>query len=286
VWSSVREIVRANGVDLCVETVGDPADPPILLIMGTSGSMDWWEDEFCERLADGGRLVIRYDLRDTGESVTYEPGSPGYDGDDLTDDAVGILDALGIERAHLVGISMGGAIAQEVALDHPDRVASLTVIATTFAVSSGLSLPGMRADAGAALAQLEPPDWSDREAVIEYGVATARLGAGSGGFDEAANRELWGRALDRTANIESSFVNHDLIHGSEARPRPSVSEIRAPVLVIHGDDDPYFPLEHGEAMAREIPNAELLVLEGVGHELPRRAWDAAIPAILELTARS
>jgi pimeloyl-ACP methyl ester carboxylesterase len=251
--------------------------------MGTSGSMDWWEDEFCERLVAGGRLVIRYDLRDTGQSVSYPAGAPGYDGDDLTDDAAGVLDALGIARAHIVGISMGGGIAQTVALDHPDRVASLTLIATSFAVPSGFGLPGMRADVAAALARLERPDWSHREAVIEYGVETARPGSGSGGFDEAANRKLWARAIDRTANVEASFVNHDLIHDSEARPRGPVSEIDVPTLVIHGSDDPYFPPEHGVALADAIPNATLLVLEGVGHELPRRSWDVAVPAILELT---
>ena len=282
----MRELVRANGVDLCVETIGDPADPPILLIMGTSGSMDWWEDEFCERLAGGGRLVVRYDLRDTGQSVSYPAGAPGYNGDDLSDDVAGVLDALGIARAHLVGISMGGGIAQTVALDHPDRVASLTVIATSFAVPSGLSLPGMRADVVAALAKLEHPDWSDRDAVIEYGVETARLASGSAGFDEAANRELWARAIDRTRDVEASFVNHDLTHDSEARPRGSVSEIAAPTLVMHGSDDPYFPPEHGVALAEAIPNARLLLLEGVGHELPRRSWDVAVPAILELTGKA
>jgi pimeloyl-ACP methyl ester carboxylesterase len=282
----MRELVRANGVDLCVETIGDPADPPILLIMGTSGSMDWWEDEFCKRLASGGRLVIRYDLRDTGQSVSYPAGAPGYSGDDLSDDAAGVLDALGIARAHLVGISMGGGIAQSVALDHPDRVASLTVIATSFAVPSGLSLPGMRADVAAALAKLERPDWSDRDAVLEYGVETARLGSGSGGFDEDANRELWARAIDRTSDVEASFVNHDLTHGKDARTRPPVSEIGVPTLVIHGFEDPYFPLEHGEALAEAIPNARLLTLDGVGHELPRRSWDVAVPAILELTRKA
>jgi len=282
----MRELVRANGIDLCVETIGDPADPPILLIMGTSGSMDWWEDEFCERLAGDGRLVIRYDLRDTGQSVSYPAGAPGYNGDDLADDASGVLDALGIAKAHLVGISMGGGIAQTVALDHPDRVASLTLIATSFAVSSGLSLPGMRADVAAALAELEHPDWSDRDAVIEYGVETARLGSGSAGFDETANRELWARAIERTKNVQASFVNHDLTHDREARPRGPVSEIAAPTLVMHGSDDPYFPPEHGEALAEAIPNARFLELEGVGHELPRHSWDVAVPAILELTGKA
>jgi pimeloyl-ACP methyl ester carboxylesterase len=282
--SSVPQLVKANGVELCVDTYGERTDPAILLIMGTSASMDWWETEFCERLAGAGRFVIRYDHRDTGQSTTYEPGAPGYGGDELDDDAVGVLDALEISRAHLVGISMGAAIAQLVALEHPDRVASLTLISTTFAVPSGLGLPGMRADAARAFARLEHPDWSDREAVIEYGVESTRPLSGSGGFDEDANRELWARVVDRTRNIESSFVNHDLIHDSESRPRGPITELEAPTLVIHGTDDPLFPVEHGEALAREIPHARLLRLEGVGHELPRRAWDVVVPAIAERTA--
>src|SRR6266542_1607447 len=112
---SRERIVKANGVDLCVETFGNPADPAVLLIMGASASMDWWEDGFCERLAAGGRYVIRYDQRDTGRSVTDPPGAPTYRFVDLCEDAVGVLDALGVEAAHVVGVSMGGGVAQLVA---------------------------------------------------------------------------------------------------------------------------------------------------------------------------
>jgi len=279
----VRELVSANGVDLCVETFGDRAGPAILLIAGSGASMDWWEDDFCRRLAEGGRFVIRYDHRDTGESISYPPGAPEYNGDDLVDDAVGVLDSLGVSQAHLVGISAGGAIAQEVGLDYPNRVESLTLISTSFAVSSGLDLPGMRPDAAAGFAALETPDWTDREAVIEYAIEADRLRSGSGGFDESAQRELWKRALDRTRDVEAAFLNHDLLHEKEVRPRGPVSSLAAPTLVVHGADDPLFPVEHGEALAREIPGAALITLEGVGHELPRRAWDEVVPAILELT---
>src|SRR4051812_16557683 len=105
-------LVEANGVSLCVETFGEPVDPSLLLIMGSSASMDWWEDELCERLAAGSRFVIRYDQRDTGRSVTYEPGAPQYTLNDLVADAVGLLDSLGVATAHVVGMSMGGAVAQ------------------------------------------------------------------------------------------------------------------------------------------------------------------------------
>src|SRR5215510_8501996 len=115
-------MIEANGVELCTEAFGDPADPSILLVMGISASMLWWEEAFCRMLADGGRLVIRYDHRDTGRSVTYEVGRPGYTGADLVADAVAVLDAYGIEAAHVVGVSAGGAFAQLVALGFPERV--------------------------------------------------------------------------------------------------------------------------------------------------------------------
>ena len=122
-----RSVMRVNGVDLCVDTTGDRRDPPILLIGGAGAAMDWWEDEFCERLAAGGRLVIRYDSRDTGQSVAYPAGAPPYTETDLAADAVAVLDALGLRSAHLAGISMGGALAKRVAVDRRDRVDSLVL---------------------------------------------------------------------------------------------------------------------------------------------------------------
>lgn len=126
-----ERIVQANGVDLCVETFGEPADAGVLLIMGAGASMLYWDADLCERLAAAGRFVIRYDNRDTGRSVSYGPGTPPYALRDLAGDAVGLLDALGLAGAHVVGMSMGGAIGQLMALDHPERVASLTLVAST-----------------------------------------------------------------------------------------------------------------------------------------------------------
>ncbi|HUH21435.1 MAG TPA: alpha/beta fold hydrolase, partial [Gaiellaceae bacterium] len=114
-------MIKANGVDLCTEAFGDPADPAILLVMGVGGSMLWWEEGFCRLLAEAGRFVIRYDHRDTGRSVTYEPGAPEYTEADLVADAVGVLDAYGIAAAHVVGVSAGGAFAQLLALAFPER---------------------------------------------------------------------------------------------------------------------------------------------------------------------
>jgi pimeloyl-ACP methyl ester carboxylesterase len=284
--TSSEQIVKANGVDLCVETFGDPADPAVLLIMGAAASMDWWEDEFCERLAAGGRFVIRYDHRDTGRSVTYEPGAPGYTGWDLVDDAVGVLVALDVPRAHVVGMSMGGALAQLAALNHPERVASLTLISTS---PSGREpdLPGMTDDAMARFEALtEPEDWSDRTAVIEYLTGLSRATASpTHDFDEPAARALVERVLDRTINIASTAKNHHLAEGG-GRWRDRLAELDVPTLVIHGREDPIMPLGHGVALAREIPGAELLTLDDTGHEVPRRVWDVVVPAILAHTSRA
>jgi len=264
-----------------VETFGERSDPAILLIMGMAGSMDWWETELCERLAAGGRHVIRYDLRDTGQSVTYPPGAPEYTARDLVNDIVGILDALDVRRAHLVGQSMGGALAQVVALDHPDRVASLTLATTSFADDVERDLPGMRPELGDTFAAPEP-DWSDREATLDYLTNFSRaLASPSHPPDD---RALWNHVIERSRSIESSMKNHALIE--ETAPSRTVAELELPVLVIHGTEDPLLPYEHGVALAREIPGARLLTLEETGHELPRRSWDAVVPAVLELTARS
>jgi pimeloyl-ACP methyl ester carboxylesterase len=282
-----ERVVRANGVDLCLETIGDPADPAILLIAGAQGSMLSWEDEFCERLAAGGRRVIRYDHRDTGRSVTYAPGKPEYSGRDLVEDAVGILDVLGLESAHVVGISMGGAIAQFVALDHPERVASLTLISTSPAVPGERDLPPSSKELQAYFAEPpQEPDWADRAAVVEYVVESARpFAARSRPFDEAPWRELARRDLDRSNDIAASMTNHFLAEEGPGSPK-RVGEIAAPTLVLHGTEDPLFPYGHGEALAKEIPNAELVPLEQTGHELPREIWDVVVPAILRHTAGS
>jgi pimeloyl-ACP methyl ester carboxylesterase len=281
--ASGERMVKVNGVDLCVETFGDHRDPAVLLIMGAAASMLWWEDEFCERLASGGRFVLRYDHRDTGRSVTYPPGAPGYTGDDLVADAAGILDALGVTSAHVVGMSMGGGIAQRLALDSPDRVLSLTLLSTS--PGSGPDLPPMSDELRAHFASPPPePDWSDREAVIDYLVEDERAHAArSRPFDEAARRELAGRNVDRSVDIAASMTNHFVLEGGESG-RERLGGIRAPTLILHGTEDPLFPIGHAQALEREIPDARLVPLEQTGHELPRAAWDVVVPAILEHTS--
>lgn len=274
--------VRVNDVKLCAESFGESADPAVLLISGSSASMDWWPVEFCARIAAGRRFVIRYDHRDTGQSITYPPGRPGYSRDDLVADIVGLLDAFGRASAHLVGLSMGGALAQQVTLNHPDRVASLTLIATT-SVGPGPDRPPMTDELRAYYERADDVDWSDRAAAVEHILAEDRALAGARYWDEAARRATVARVVDRSADIAAK-ANHDLAH-STTPWRQRLGEIGVPTLVIHGTDDPLFPLGHGQALAAEIPSAELITLADVGHEMPPPpTWDVVVPAILRVTS--
>jgi pimeloyl-ACP methyl ester carboxylesterase len=277
-----ERLIEANGVALCTESFGDPADDAILLIMGTGASMLWWDEGFCLLLADRGRFVIRYDHRDTGRSVTYEPGRPRYSGADLVADAVGVLDAFGVPAAHLVGVSAGGAFAQLLALDYADRALSLVLISSSPATPGDRGLPAPTEEFGRFVAGAEV-DWSDAESVIEYLVGYSRVLAGTRRpFDEAACRAFVRRDLERARN-SAALQNHDLItSGNDASSRP-LSSITAPTLVVHGTADPMFPLGHGQALAQEIPGATLLTLEGGGHGVDRADWDTIVPAILEHT---
>ncbi len=273
-------MIEANSVELCTESFGRPADPPILLIMGIGASMLWWEEGFCRLLAEGGRLVIRYDHRDTGRSVTYEPGRPEYTSADLIADAVGVLDAYGIPAAHVVGVSAGGAFAQLLALGYPDRVLSLVLISTSRATPGERGLPSAT-EQYQRFVTSATVDWSDESSVIEYLVDYARVLSGdTRPFEEAAIHELVRRDVERAQNIAAS-ENHGLAAEGEL-PREPLSTIAVPTSVIHGTADPMFPLEHGEALAREIPGARLLTLEGTGHGVERADWETIARAILAL----
>jgi pimeloyl-ACP methyl ester carboxylesterase len=285
VSASPPEIVHINGVDICVQTFGDPTHPVVFLIMGSSASMDWWENAFCERLATGDRFVIRYDHRDTGQSVTYEPGAPGYDFGDLVDDAVDLLAQFGHERGHVVGMSMGSAIAQVMALDHPDRIETLTLIASAPAAPGPKhpDLPAMSKKTVDQFRAIPSPDWSDRAAVIDYLVEFGRACAGSQPVDEATLRALCGQAFDRTINMESTMTNHHLIDVvGDLRDR--LAKLSSPTLVLHGTEDPVIPYGNGVILAKEIPTARLVTLEETGHDLPLHSWDTVIPALLEHTS--
>jgi pimeloyl-ACP methyl ester carboxylesterase len=281
-------IIHANGVDLSVETFGDPADPAILLIHGAGSSMLSWDQELCERLAAGRRFVTRYDLRDSGRSVTYAPGAPPYGLRDLVADVVGLLDSFGLATAHLVGMSAGAAIGQLVALDHPDRVASLTLASSTPGIpgQETRDLPGISDELKAFFTNEPPaPDWDERAAVIDYLVEGERpYAARSRAFDESAVRDRAGRVFDRSANIAASVTNPFIVDAGDPW-RQRLGQVAAPTLVVHGTEDPLFPYGHALALAKEIPGAELLPLEQTGHEyFPQATWDLVVPAILRHTS--
>jgi pimeloyl-ACP methyl ester carboxylesterase len=244
-----------------------------------------WPDGLGERLVAGGRRVIRYDVRDTGRSESYPPGEPGYSLADLVDDAAGVLDATSTERAHVAGISTGGWIAQLLALGHPERVATLTLANSRPNPPGPVDddLPGHAEALVQAIRSTPEPDWSDERAVVDRLVLQARNLAGAGSFDEAASRARAEAVVARTANIQSATTNIAFAdHGPRWRER--LGEIGAPTLVLHGEDDPFFPIGNGEALAAEIPDARLVRLDRSGHWLPAHAVPAVADELLAHTA--
>lgn len=281
-WTS-----EADGAQLSVESFGSPTDPTVLLIAGASQSMVWWEDDLCVRLAEAGRHVVRYDHRDTGRSTTSPAGRPGYTAGMLATDPLRIMDAMGVERAHLVGLSMGGGIAQQLALTHPGRVATLCLIATSpLLPPGGPPLPPPAPRVRATFTDPRPePDWSDRDAVVAHRVEAERPYAGALGFDEARTRRLATLEVDRTRDMRAAMTNHLLLAGEPPTMR-TLDAVRAPTLVLHGTTDPMFPFEHGEALADLIPDARLVALPGAGHQQPPpELWPLALSAISEHTGR-
>jgi pimeloyl-ACP methyl ester carboxylesterase len=312
-------MMPVNGIEVCVETFGEPDDPAVLLIAGGASSMDWWEDEFCRRLAAGGRFVIRYDHRDTGRSTCFPAGAPPYSGLDLAHDALGVLDALGVHRAHVVGLSMGGALAQIIAVERPHRLLSLTLMSTsagsgpkTDTDTASDTVPGGGSDSppetgldtdadpgpgpgpadaasGAPGPQheepVDQPDWSDRRTAVDCMISQVREAGGPFTADEPHLRRLAERVYDRTTDMAATQCNHWLAaDGPPVRHR--LGSITVPTLILHGTQDPLFPAEHARALAAEIPGARLVWLDGVGHEFPPAAvWSTVIHEILGQAAR-
>lgn len=275
---TIEKTIRANGVELATEAFGNPADRPLLLIMGAMASMLWWSEDFVSRLAAQGRFVIRYDNRDTGLSTGYEPGTATYSFDDMADDAGHVLDAYGIARADVVGMSMGGMIAQTFALRHPDRVASLTAISTSPVGIDTAHLPGTTAEYMEHAMSGESLDWTDRTEVVDFMLRNSRAIAGSAfPFDEARARALIERDYDRARRFVSATNHFSIAGGSDLSGR--LATLAVPVLVLHGTADPIFPVEHGAALAQAVADGRLVELEGGGHELHPGHWDVIVAEI-------
>ena len=270
-------IVEANGMDIWYETFGDPSHPTVLLIGGAFSQALLWAPEFCQGIVDGGRHVVWYDNRDIG--LSEWPDDP-YTLEDMADDAAGLLDALDIEAAHMVGASMGGMIGQLVALRHPERTLSLTSIMSTPGMNDPSLEPRGEEDI-AAFEEVNAMPVDDRDSRIAQQIAQYRLMAGPAvPFEE----EYWGPLLAET--VDRAW-HPDSQHVEAINATPSwlaeLPKVNAPTVVIHGTDDQILPYSHGVAVANAIPGAKLVTLEGVGHELPRPFNDRVIGAILELT---
>jgi pimeloyl-ACP methyl ester carboxylesterase len=273
-----ERMIETNGIALCTQTYGTPSNPAALLVAGTSCSMDWWTPDFCTALADTGFFVVRFDQRDTGRSSRDEPGHPSYSLTDLTLDAVHVLDGYGIDRAHWIGFSQGGWVSQLAAIDHPDRVAALTLISTrpTGHGPADSDLPEVTSELLAAWEQAGEPLWDQPSAVIDYLVEAERSLAAAP-FDDRAAREICTSCVARSVDLRPAVTNHPMADQGP-RWRDRLGEIAVPTVILHGDQDPLFPPANATALAAEIPGSGLHFLP-IGHELPPRVHPTVIEAI-------
>ena len=288
-----EERTTVGDVELVHETIGDPDDPALLLVMGLGMQLIHWDWEFCEGLAERGFRVIRFDNRDAGLSTKIDAPVPNvmramaglptrvpYLLNDMADDSFGLLDHLGIERAHVAGVSMGGMIAQTMAIRRPERVLSL---------GSMLSTPGDRRVGTPKLRV-----WSvlmgrapqDRDAYVEYFVRVFRM-IGSPGYpvDEELMRERAAATYDRCHHPAGTARQLGAILASGSRTA-ALRRLDVPTVVIHGKNDPLVPFRAGVATARAIPGAELVAIPGMGHDLPRELWPRFTDALVANAERA
>ncbi len=284
---------NANGIEIEFETYGDRAARPLLLLRGLSTQLIHWDTDFCRGLADRGHFLVIFDNRDVGKTTWFdEAGIPdlgaliagekiplAYGIDDMADDTVGLMDALELETAHIAGISMGGMIVQTAAVRHPSRVRSLTSVMSS---TGGSELPPPSPEAMEALISPAP---EERGAYIEHTVRTQRV-IGSPGFvfDDEREADVAARAFDRAFHPAGAARQLAAVQAHGDR-RQSLAKLDVPTLVIHGSGDPLIPLQHGRDTAASVPGAELRIVEGMGHDIPRGAHAELIDAISALTAK-
>ena len=285
------QLARANGIEICYESFGDANAEPMLLIMGLGAQMVLWDDAFCEQLAARGFRVIRFDNRDIGASSKLSGGkrlgpvellklrflkipvAAPYRLTDMAQDTIGLMDALGIRSAHLVGASMGGLIAQEVAITFPERVRSLTSIMST---TGNPKLPGPTREASAML--MAPPPNTKEEFLTRFAQTWKLLRVGSFPEDEALDRSRAERVFERGLNAAGVGRQLRAILASGSR-KQRLRAVKAPTLVIHGTVDPLVHPDGGKDTAASIPGAKLLMIKGMGHAIPIPMWPEIIDAI-------
>jgi pimeloyl-ACP methyl ester carboxylesterase len=276
--------VEANGVTLGVAHFGDAAAPLVLCAGGTT--MLSWPDALCESLARGGRHVVRYDLRDSGASSTVDPEAPAYTLRDLAADAAALASKLDDRPAHLAGIGVGGMVAQVAALDHPEAFSALT-LAGTRPVAPG-PVDDDLADHDAAtmdrLFSRSMPDWSDRDAVTEYAASGAEILGNDPAAARAVAKRIWDRTPSTLPAVQMANQLGLVFARLDCRPRwrERLAKLAMPTLVVHGRRDPFFPVGNGEALAREIPGARLLVLERASTAIPDATAGEVATAMLDL----
>jgi pimeloyl-ACP methyl ester carboxylesterase len=287
-----EQFADLGDVTLCYETFGDPADPALLLVMGLATQMVAWREDFCRMLVERGFHVIRFDNRDVGRSssmkgkppglgemITRRIANPSYTLDDMADDAAGLLDHLGIEHAHVVGASMGAMIGQHLAVRHPEKVLSLVSIMA----GTGHRVVGQPKLSIMPLFLSRAPS-GDKQAYVERGLKLFRAIGSKTHFDEQGVREIAELSYDRGVNLAGT--GRQLAAIIAAGNRTSVlKRIQAPTLVIQGKDDKLATPSGGKATARAIPGAQLLMLEGMGHDLPRPLWPTFVDAIVKTAGR-
>lgn len=289
-----EKLAQANGIELAYQTFGERSDPTLLLVMGLGAQLIHWPEEFCELLAARGFHVVRFDNRDVGHStklddapvpdlmalVAGDTSAASYTLDDMADDAAGLLDHLGIEAAHVAGASMGGMIAQMMAVRHPDHVLSLcSIMSTTGDPQVGQARPE-------ALAVLASPAPADRDAYVDFHIkAFKTIGSPAFPADEEFLRWRAAATYDRSYYPDGFRRQLAAIHASGDRTAV-LAKISVPTVVIHGRDDPLITVSGGEATARAIPGAELVVIDGMGHDVPPGVWERIAEAIEKNAAQA
>ena len=286
--------VQANGIAIEYDDHGDQSAPPILLVMGLGAQMTLWPMELVEALVARGFRVIRYDNRDIGLSHKFEGAkAPGmvrllllskfgfkprvpYTLADMAADGIGLLDALGIDRAHVVGASMGGMIAQHMAFSHPERVLSLTSIMST---TGNRKLPGGSREAIGVLTKR--PASMEEDVLVEHGLKVARaIGSPGYALDDDKVRER-SRALIKRSFYPAGMPRQFAAIVADGDRRERLRSVKAPTLVIHGEADPLVPLPGGQDTAKSIAGAKLKTIPGMGHDLPLELVDEIADAVAE-----